>query len=119
MSAAPSARRPGRPRAEDAPVAVEAMLAAALRAFATHGYDGVSVNALSRQLGVSHNLLHQPIFNQRCAILGLTLQLCGVRHIQTHLVLTSLLIPKMVQRHIGRDAVEPRGKFRRRLIGPA
>ena len=31
----------------------------ALRAFATHGYDGVSVNALSRELGVSHNLLHQ------------------------------------------------------------
>lgn len=59
MSITSSARRPGRPRAEDAPVAVEAMLAAALRAFATHGYDGVSVNALSRQLGVSHNLLHQ------------------------------------------------------------
>ena len=35
------------------------MLAAALRAFATHGYDGVSVNAISRELGVSHNLLHQ------------------------------------------------------------
>jgi len=35
------------------------MLAAALRAFATHGYDGVSVNALGRELGVSHNLLHQ------------------------------------------------------------
>ena len=56
MSTTSSARRPGRPRTEDAPVAVEAMLAAALRAFATHGYDGVSVNALSRQLGVSHNL---------------------------------------------------------------
>ena len=35
------------------------MLQAALRAFATHGYDGVSVNALGRQLGVSHSLLHQ------------------------------------------------------------
>src|SRR5271165_6683335 len=59
MSVRSSARRPGRPRAEDAPVAVDAMLAAALRAFATYGYDGVSVSALSRQLGVSHNLLHQ------------------------------------------------------------
>lgn len=59
MSITSSARRPGRPRAEDAPAAVETMLAAALRAFATYGYDGVSVNALSRQLGVSHNLLHQ------------------------------------------------------------
>jgi len=35
------------------------MLAAALRAFATHGYDGVSVTALGRELGVSHSLLHQ------------------------------------------------------------
>jgi AcrR family transcriptional regulator len=49
----------GRPKAEDAPVALEDTLAAALRAFATHGYDGVSVSALSRELGVSHNLLHQ------------------------------------------------------------
>lgn len=35
------------------------MLAAALRAFATHGYDGVSVTGLCRDLGVSHSLLHQ------------------------------------------------------------
>jgi AcrR family transcriptional regulator len=53
-------RRPrGRPRAQDSPVAVDDILTAALRAFATHGYDGVSVSALSRELGVSHNLLHQ------------------------------------------------------------
>lgn len=59
MSATSAARRPGRPRAEEAPVTVDAMLLAALSAFATHGYDGVSVNALGRELGVSHNLLHQ------------------------------------------------------------
>ena len=59
MSTDPSSRRPGRPKAEEAPATVDAMLAAALAAFATHGYDGVSVNALSRELGVSHNLLHQ------------------------------------------------------------
>lgn len=49
----------GRPKARDAPLSLDEMLAAALRAFATHGYDGVSVTALGRDLGVSHNLLHQ------------------------------------------------------------
>lgn len=34
-------------------------MAAALHAFATHGYQGVSVRTLNRELGVSHNLLHQ------------------------------------------------------------
>jgi TetR/AcrR family transcriptional regulator len=32
---------------------------AGLRAFARHGYDGVSVRTLTRELGVSHNLIHQ------------------------------------------------------------
>ncbi len=59
MSAKVTTRRPGRPKAEESPASVDAMLSAALRAFATHGYDGVSVNALGRDLGVSHNLLHQ------------------------------------------------------------
>jgi TetR/AcrR family transcriptional regulator len=59
MSSPSPARPRGRPKAQDAPVAVDDILAAALRAFSTHGYDGVSVNALSRELGVSHNLLHQ------------------------------------------------------------
>ncbi len=59
MSPKATARRPGRPRAQDAPLSVDAMLKAALGAFATHGYDGMSVSALSRDLGVSHNLLHQ------------------------------------------------------------
>src|SRR5512136_2054176 len=57
MSQAPARR--GRPRTGEAPVSVQSILAAALGAFATQGYEGVSVNALARQLGVSHNLLHQ------------------------------------------------------------
>src|ERR1700680_621400 len=52
-------KRTGRPKAHDAPVTLEQILDAAFRAFATHGYDGVSVRTLNRELGVSHNLLHQ------------------------------------------------------------
>lgn len=55
-----SERKPtGRPRAQDAPVTVEQILDAAFRAFATYGYDGVAVRTLNRELGVSHNLIHQ------------------------------------------------------------
>ena len=52
-------RRRGRPTKAEAPAPDDDVLAAALRAFATHGYVGVSVRTLSRELGVSHNLLHQ------------------------------------------------------------
>jgi AcrR family transcriptional regulator len=52
-------RRTGRPRTEDAPVTREQILDAAFRAFATYGYDGVAVRTLNRELGVSHNLIHQ------------------------------------------------------------
>jgi AcrR family transcriptional regulator len=52
-------KRTGRPKAQDAPATLEQILDAAFRAFATHGYDGVSVRTLNRELGVSHNLIHQ------------------------------------------------------------
>jgi TetR/AcrR family transcriptional regulator len=51
--------RMGRPKREDAPATTAQILDAAFRAFATHGYDGVSVRTLNRELGVSHNLIHQ------------------------------------------------------------
>src|SRR5260370_17519281 len=51
--------RRGRPRAEDSPASSDEILLAALRAFATHGYDGTSVRELNQQLGVSHNLLNR------------------------------------------------------------
>lgn len=35
------------------------MLAAALRAFAAKGYDGMSVRDVNKDLGVSHNLIHR------------------------------------------------------------
>jgi AcrR family transcriptional regulator len=52
-------KRTGRPKAQDAPVTLEQILDAAFRAFATSGYDGVAVRTLNRELGVSHNLIHQ------------------------------------------------------------
>jgi AcrR family transcriptional regulator len=53
------ARRPrGRPRAEQSPASSEEILEAALRAFATFGYDGCSVRMLNRELGVSHSLIN-------------------------------------------------------------
>ena len=54
-------RRPrGRPPGDAAPVAPnDDLLPLALEAFADLGYEGSSLRALCRRLGVSHNLLHQ------------------------------------------------------------
>ena len=54
--AGPKAR--GRPKAADT-MPGEEILAVALRTFATHGYDGVSLRTINRELGVSHNLIYQ------------------------------------------------------------
>jgi AcrR family transcriptional regulator len=59
MAQAASGKRTGRPKTEDAPVTREQILDAAFRAFATYGYDGMAVRTLNRELGVSHNLIHQ------------------------------------------------------------
>ena len=59
MARATAGKRSGRPKAANAPATLEEILDAAFRAFATHGYDGVSVRTLNRELGVSHNLIHQ------------------------------------------------------------
>ena len=55
---APSLRRPsGRPRRDESPASLDDILGAALKAFATHGYDGVALRTLNRELGISHNAL--------------------------------------------------------------
>jgi TetR/AcrR family transcriptional regulator len=59
MASAGGQKRTGRPRAQDAPATLEQILDAAFRAFAIYGYDGVAVRTLNRELGVSHNLIHQ------------------------------------------------------------
>jgi TetR/AcrR family transcriptional regulator len=52
-------KRTGRPKSDEAPATEAEILDAALHAFARYGYDGVSIRTLNRQLGVSHNLIHQ------------------------------------------------------------
>ncbi|WP_433722396.1 TetR family transcriptional regulator [Nocardia sp. CA-129566] len=51
--------RKGRPPAELSPASLTEILSAALKVFAENGFDGMSVAALNRELGVSHNLIHQ------------------------------------------------------------
>jgi len=46
---------PGRPKL----LSDEQILEAALRMFATHGYDGMSLRSLNRELGLSHSAIHQ------------------------------------------------------------
>jgi TetR/AcrR family transcriptional regulator len=65
MAQTTAAKRTGRPKAKDAPVTVEQILEAAFRAFATYGYDGMAVRTLNRELGVSHNLIHQRFGSKR------------------------------------------------------
>jgi AcrR family transcriptional regulator len=52
-------RAPGRPPATGDAVSADAILDAALHAFATYGYEGVSVRTLNRELNVSHSLINQ------------------------------------------------------------
>lgn len=54
-----SGKRRGRPPASESPASVDDILAASLRVFAERGFDGTSIAAVNRELGVSHNLIHQ------------------------------------------------------------
>lgn len=55
MSTAATAQGRGRPKLHSD----EEILEAALRMFATHGYDGMSLRSLNRELGLSHSAIHQ------------------------------------------------------------
>src|SRR6201987_4879221 len=58
MTIANPERPRGRPKASDS-IPIEDILDRALTMFATVGYDGMSLRTLNRELGVSHNLIHQ------------------------------------------------------------
>ncbi|MEL7029247.1 MAG: TetR family transcriptional regulator [Pseudomonadota bacterium] len=51
-------RTPGRPQADAPAISREEIIEAALEAFAGQGFDGMSIRALARSLGVSHSLIH-------------------------------------------------------------
>lgn len=53
-----SPRPRGRPRTDDSPATSDEVFRLSLRAFATLGFDGVSLRLLNRELGGSHNLLN-------------------------------------------------------------
>jgi len=58
--ASPSPRPRGRPRKDTTlPAPSDTVFSAVLHAFAIHGFQGVSMRTLNRELGVSHNLLHK------------------------------------------------------------
>ncbi len=70
----PGTARRGRPRRAGRPAAVagsvparEEILQAALAAFGAIGYDAMSVRELTRQLGISHNLVHH-YFRSKAAL---------------------------------------------------
>jgi AcrR family transcriptional regulator len=65
MAEGASVRRRGRPALGQSPVSEDEVLETAFDAFATYGYDGVSLRTLARSLGVSHNLLHQKYGSKR------------------------------------------------------
>lgn len=69
-------RGPGRPRKSDAGDTKAALLNAALRLFARHGYAGTSIRSIAREVGLSESVLYahfpskQAIFDAALATLG-------------------------------------------------
>jgi AcrR family transcriptional regulator len=59
VEAMTATKRAGRPPATEAPASLTDIFTAALRVFSEKGFEGTSVGALNRELGVSHNLMHR------------------------------------------------------------
>lgn len=61
----PGGRRPGRPRKAEAGDTKEALLRAAVRLFARHGFAGTSIRALAREVGLSESVLYAHFENKQ------------------------------------------------------
>src|SRR4030081_2035388 len=59
MARTSARKRTGRPKAQDAPVTGARSLDAPFPAFGISRYDGVAGRPRNRELGASHNLIHQ------------------------------------------------------------
>jgi AcrR family transcriptional regulator len=76
VAASGQARRRGRPPKAEAGDTREELLRAALRLFASRGYEGTSVRAIAREVGLSESVLYahfeskRAIFDQVLAALG-------------------------------------------------
>ena len=58
-------RRRGRPQNHEAAVSREQILNAAINAFAASGFEAMSIRALTRELNVSHGLIHHYLGSKR------------------------------------------------------
>lgn len=76
MSTTTSRRRPGRPPKAEAGDTKTALLDAALRLFAQHGYAGTSIRAIAREVGLSESVLYAH-FDGKRAIYDAAMALAG------------------------------------------
>ncbi|MEM6626049.1 MAG: TetR/AcrR family transcriptional regulator [Pseudomonadota bacterium] len=58
-------RRRGRPQNHEAAVSRDQILNAAIKAFAAYGFDAMSIRRLTRELNVSHGLIHHYFASKR------------------------------------------------------
>lgn len=76
MTTTTSRRRPGRPPKAEAGDTKTALLDAALRLFAQHGYAGTSIRAIAREVGLSESVLYAH-FDGKRAIYDAAMALAG------------------------------------------
>lgn len=61
----PARRQPGRPRKDEAGDTKEELTRAAVRLFSRHGFEGTSIRALAREVGLSESVLYAHFANKQ------------------------------------------------------